>query len=185
MPEHFIGWVTRVRKGQAVTLPEVQKAFSNFRYTLYPVIPLLYNGARLFDILTQINMINDSVIFRFSDYFQKYHEQKLKEHADGLEQKVKRRTRELEELGKNYSTLVEEMTDGCFLIHDGKLIFVNRAFCGMHGYALEELLNKPWQRLIAEDSKKMVLDNLTSRNFYNSLKIRWFFEASVFASHME
>jgi len=158
--DSYIQWLTSVRTAQGISLAELQEAFSNFRYTLFPKVHQLYRGQRLLEVLTLINVSTDKVIFRFSEYFRGVHEEELKTYADRLEWEVKVRTRELEESRRNYLTLVEGITDGCFLVFEKRLIYVNRAFCDMHGYSAEELLQKQWSRLIAKDSRNMVLDNL-------------------------
>ncbi len=155
----YIEWLTRRRKHQGITFTEIQQAFSNLRYILSPIITNFYqqNPILLTQVLDRVSKVIDLTIFRFSEYFQKSHQRELKKHANKLELEVKQRTKELEESRKNYQILFEEISDGCFVNQDGRIVFANKAFCEMHGYKREELIGKMCKDLIAEDSREKVI----------------------------
>ncbi len=64
----------------------------------------------------------------------------------------------LKESENKYLTLVEEITDGYFVIQDGRIVFVNQAFCLMHGYTVDEVLGKPFETFVDEESREEVAD---------------------------
>jgi PAS domain S-box-containing protein len=65
---------------------------------------------------------------------------------------------DLKESEHKYKTLVEEITDGYFVIQDGVIVFANQAFCHMHGYQLEEVLGKPFTMFVDPESRKETAD---------------------------
>jgi PAS domain S-box-containing protein len=91
-------------------------------------------------------------ITRFSDYFQAMHERQIRQYARDLEKEVEERTRELSESEAKYRILVEEINDGYFVNKNGRLIFVNRAFCEMHGYAPAEVIGRFYTDFVAHES---------------------------------
>jgi len=81
------------------------------------------------------------------------HETLIRNHAKDLEYKVEDRTRELAESEAKYRILVEDINDGYFVHQNGILVFVNRAFADMHGYAQEEVVGRPFNDFIAPESR--------------------------------
>lgn len=58
---------------------------------------------------------------------------------------------------KKYATVVEQSQDGIFIAQDGKLVFHNRAFSAITGYADEELEGRSIADLIAPEDRELVL----------------------------
>jgi len=144
---------------------ESQQTFSALRYVLFPFVIESYQGNDLLAALSVVNQAIDTVIFCFSDNFQRRHSEKLKNYANELKEEVRKRTSELEESQGNYQILFEEITDGCFVNQGGKIVFANKAFCEMHGYEREEMIGMQCEKLIAEDSRDKVMER-----FYQHLK---------------
>lgn len=65
---------------------------------------------------------------------------------------------DLRESEHKYKTLVEEISDGYFVIQDGVIVFANQAFCQMHGYRMEEVLGKEFAWFVDPESRKEVAD---------------------------
>jgi PAS domain S-box-containing protein len=67
----------------------------------------------------------------------------------------------LRESEEKYRTLIENIQDGVFLIHDGDLKFVNEAFARIPGYTVEEILGMNFGGLVAPEDRDMVADRYT------------------------
>lgn len=156
----YIQHLIRPHKFQGFSLTDTQKLFNEFRYILLPIILKKCNGSRLSEAIIRANRAIDSIIFHLGDCFQESyeHQKDTKSHVSGPEIEVQKRTRELEESRKNYHILLEEMSDGCFVNQEGRIVFANKTFCEMHGYKLEELIGKPCVELIAEEYREMVIE---------------------------
>ena len=152
----FIDKITRMRLEAGFLLSDVQKAFELYRGI---VVPLLAKETTIVEFQESIAKINHCLaytIHRFSDLFQKMHEEKILEHNRILEEEVKIRTAELRESQLKYKTLVEEITDGYFVVQDEIIVFANQAFCQMHNYELNEVLGKKIYHFIASESQEHV-----------------------------
>jgi PAS domain S-box-containing protein len=57
-----------------------------------------------------------------------------------------------------YQTLVEEITDGYFVLQDERIVFANQAFCRMHGYQSAEVLGEEFIRFVDPESRKEVTE---------------------------
>ena len=79
----------------------------------------------------------------------------LNEHlnAENLEVKA-----DLQQSEQRYKTLVEQISEGHFVLQDECLVFANQAFCEIHGYRLEEALGKKFSIFVAPESQKDVND---------------------------
>jgi len=62
----------------------------------------------------------------------------------------------LRESEEKYSTLVEQAKDGVVVVQDGVYKFANKAIEDMTGYAMEEMVEKPFLDIIADESKDFV-----------------------------
>jgi PAS domain S-box-containing protein len=158
-----------------MSFAQSQQAFSAFRYVLFPLLINNYQGDDLLGLLNHVNQTIDRIIFHFSDLFQRRHADKLKSYTGKLEEEVEKRTLELEESRRNYQILFEEINDGCFVNQGGKIVFANKAFCDMHGYAQEEIIGMQCDKLIADDSRARVMER-----FYLHLKGKVPFETYVY-----
>ena len=163
------------RRFPGVSFAESQQAFSAVRYILFPTIIEKYQDGDLLAVLNRVNRAIDMIIFHFGDYFRKSHAEKLKSYANKLEEEVQKRTLELDESRRNYQILFEEITDGCFVNQGGRIVFANKAFCDMHAYDREELIGMQCEKLIAEDSRAMVMER-----FYLHLKGKIPFETYLY-----
>lgn len=155
--DRFIDKITRLRLAAGFLLSDVQKAFELFRSICIPILAL---SCTLEEFAEQVEKINRCLAYtthRFSDHFQRMHEEKILEHNRRLEEEVKARTVELRESQLKYKTLVEEITDGYFVVQNEVIVFANQAFCQMHGCELDEVLGTKFYLLVApEDRNKVV-----------------------------
>ena len=153
----FIDKITRLRLGSGFLLSDVQKAFELYRIIAIPLLARECTHEELLEQVTKVNLCLAYTTHRFSDHFQKMHEVKILEQNRLLEEKVRTRTRELRESQLKYKTLVEEITDGYFVIQKEAIVFANQAFCNMHGCALEDVLGKKFSLFVAPEDRKKVL----------------------------
>lgn len=63
---------------------------------------------------------------------------------------------DLKESEQKYQTLVEDISDGYFVIEDGVIVFANQVFCRMHGYALHEVPGKEFAQFVHPESREEV-----------------------------
>ncbi|MBN1105190.1 MAG: PAS domain S-box protein [Deltaproteobacteria bacterium] len=153
----FIDKITRLRLASGFLLSDVQKAFELFRTIS---IPLLAEQCSLDEFAMHANKVNRCLAYtthRFSDHFQRMHEEKILDHNRRLEDDVRRRTAELRESQRKYKTLVEEITDGYFVVQGEVIVFANQAYCQMHGHTLEEVLGKRFSLFVAQKDRNRVL----------------------------
>jgi len=136
------------------TLSEVQKAFEIFGSLFMPVIVRELKGSvpEVIAALNRLDLCLNYTIHRFSDYFQALSEKQIRDYSQMLEIKVEDRTRELAESETKYRTLVEEIRDGYFVNRGGRIVFANKAFGEMHGYALKEVIGRPFTDFVAPQS---------------------------------
>lgn len=151
-----IEWVGRIRSRAGFSLSEVQKAFELYRTVVLPILDQELDAKRLVPVMAKINHCLSYTLHRFSDYFQALHEAEIRTYSQALEVKVAKRTEQLAESESKYRTLVEEIRDGYFVNQDGKLLFANKAFCAMHGYAREEVIGRAFTDFIAPESRPEV-----------------------------
>jgi len=161
----YLERMTKDGKFKGISFAETQQAFSNVNYILFPILTKRYHGDNLLTILLRVNRVIDRIIFYLSQYFQESHAQKLKDYTNKLEEEIKQRTIQLEESRNNYQILFEEISDGCFVNQGGRIVFANKAFCEMHGYERQEIIGKECEKLISDDSRRMVMER-----FYLHLK---------------
>ncbi|MBN1849626.1 MAG: PAS domain S-box protein [Deltaproteobacteria bacterium] len=152
----FIEKITRMRLEAGFRLSDVQKAFELYRRTVVPLLAKETTTNEFQQSIVKINHCLAYTIHRFSDLFQKMHEEKILEHNRILEEKVRIRTAELRESQLKYKTLVEEITDGYFVVQDEIIVFANQAFCQMHDYEPHEVLGKTIYQFIAPESREHV-----------------------------
>lgn len=154
--DDHIRWITNLRLQGGFSLSEVQNAYELYRTVLLPILPNELDEKILLDTLNRMNYCLFYTITRFSNYFQSLHEKHIREYAQNLESEVEKRTKELIESESKYRILIEEINDGYFVIQNGIIVFANQAFCNMHGYSLQEIIGKPYIKLIAPESLKKV-----------------------------
>ncbi len=150
--DRFIERITKMRLESGFSLSEVQKAFELYRTIVVPIFLKELEGDELLLALESLNRCLSYTIHRFSDYFQSLHERAIKEYAENLEKEVEERTRELAESEAKYRILVEEVTDGFFVLQKGRVVFANRAFSSMHGYSPDEVVGRPYTDFVAPES---------------------------------
>ncbi len=145
--------IAKLRLEGDFSLSEVQMAFELYRPVLLPILMKEFEGPPLFEALEKVNDGMSYAIRKFSDYFQSLHEREIRKRAEALECEIGERTRELAESEAKYRVLVEEINDGYFVHQKGVIVFANKAFCDMHGYALEEVVGKPFFSFVAPESR--------------------------------
>jgi len=159
--DSFIEKITKLRLESGFKLSEVQKAFDLYRMIVTPIMTREMDGIDLSRALARLNVILSYTITHFSDYFQSLHEKAVRDYAQTLEIEVAERTRELSESEAKYRVLVEDINDGYFINHNGRIVFANRSFCEMHGYTINEVIGKPYIKFVAPESVAKV------RSFYD------------------
>jgi PAS domain S-box-containing protein len=70
---------------------------------------------------------------------------------------------ELAQSEEKYRTLIDSIQDGVFLIVDGIILFVNRAFCKMIGYENNEIEGISFLKFVAPEDIDLVVGNYKSR----------------------
>jgi PAS domain S-box-containing protein len=65
---------------------------------------------------------------------------------------------DLKETEQKYQTLVEEITDGYFVLQDDHIVFANQAFCRMHGYQVDDVIGKHFLDFVDPESRQEVID---------------------------
>lgn len=152
----FIEKITKLRLESGFTLSEVQKAFELYRIITVPIIIREMNGVALSRAIVKLNYCLSYTITRFSDYFQSLHEKAVMDYAEALEVKVTERTHELSESESKYRMLVEDINDGYFINHNGRIVFANKTYCTMHGYRPQEMIGEPYLKFVAPESVEKV-----------------------------
>jgi len=151
----FINEITRIRLEEGFPLQDVQKAFELYRQIVIPILVRESPGELLCRNIEAVNAGLAYTINRFSYHFQKMHEQYLKDYAEQLEKDVVKRTAELKESELKYKTLVEDISDGYLVLYQDKIVFINPAFCRMHGY-LEKVPTNSFLFFVAEKDREKV-----------------------------
>jgi PAS domain S-box-containing protein len=151
-----IRWITGLRLLGGFSLSEVQGAYEMFRKVVTPVLAKELGKREMKAALERVNECLYYTITRFSDNFQKLHEQQIREHAQDLKEQVDKRTRELAESEAQYRVLVEDINDGYFVNQAGTIVFANKAFCDLHDYAVAEVIGRPYIDFIAPESRAEV-----------------------------
>ncbi len=153
----FIDKITWMRLEAGFPLENVQRAFELYRMI---VLPLLAENAPFddfFSCMLKINKCLTYTIERFSHHFQSMHEKEILEHNRLLEEQVKARTSQLRESELKYKTLVEEITDGYFVIQDEEIVFANQAFCEMHGYEVSEIVGREFHGFVSPEDRERII----------------------------
>lgn len=70
---------------------------------------------------------------------------------------------EITQSEEKYRTLVDSIQDGVFLIEEGKVSFVNRAFSKMIGYDINEIEDEPFTKFISPEDMDLVVTNYNLR----------------------
>lgn len=153
----FIDQITRMRLDAGFLLSHVQMAFELFRSICVPRLARVTTVAQFETATLTINRCLTYTIHRFSDQFQAMQQAMIVAHNQQLTEAVRQRTAALKESEQRYKVLVEEINDGYFVLQDRRVVFANPAFCKMHGYPLEEVLNQPFTRFIDPESRAQVV----------------------------
>lgn len=153
----FIDKITKMRLQAGFLLSDVQKAFELYRIIAVPLLSGETTIDEFRDCLIKINNCLAYTIHRFSDHFQDMHEREILKHNKILEEEVRDRTADLKESELKYKTLVEEITDGYFVVQGEHIIFANQAFCQMHGYEMDEVMQSTFYRFIDPGSRDKVM----------------------------
>jgi len=158
--DRFIAQISNLRLEGGFPLVDVQKAFDLFRHIVLPLLAGSCSIATFHRAVVDLNDCMGYTIYQFSDLFQKLHRRRLIEYARKLKQEVSFKTAELRESEHKYKTLVEDITDGYVVIHEGLIVFTNRAFSAMHGYGGVDLLGKSFLEFITPCDRTSILNRL-------------------------
>ncbi len=154
--DSFITSIAHKRFAQGFKVSEVQKIFELYRRILIPLMIDHMNREVLCMEMLRLQECMVWTITRFSEFFQNIHNEFIKSYADSLEREVVRRTKDLAQSEKKYKTLVEDITDGYFVLVRGKIAFANRSFAQMHGYSQNSILKLDFLDFVAPESNDAV-----------------------------
>jgi PAS domain S-box-containing protein len=157
--DQFILEISRLRLEGGFPLVDVQRAFDLFRHIVLPLLADSCNLENFHRAVVEVNNCMAYTIYQFSDLFQKLHRRQLIEYARKLKTEVSFKTTELRESELKYKTLVEDITEGVVVIHEGLIVFTNRAFSLMHGFDNRELTEKSFLVLIEPNDQ----DNISTQ----------------------
>ncbi len=160
--DRFIDYITAKRLGTGFPLSDVQKAFELFRIVVVKRLSVPGKEDLLARTVEPLNSCLSYTIHRFSDHFQHMHELSIRRHAQDLEREIEDRTAELAESERRYKTLVEEITDGYFVIQEERIVFANQAFCRMHRAELEEVMGRRFLDFVAPPDRPRVFSSYRS-----------------------
>ncbi len=76
---------------------------------------------------------------------------------------MKKTEKALIENEEKYRYLVERAYDSIVIVQNNKIKFVNAAFCRMFGYQKEEIIDKPYEILVAPESFKILKSHYNDR----------------------
>lgn len=77
-----------------------------------------------------------------------------------LEQMVQNKTKEIRKREEQYHLLLDTMREGVlFVNNDDEILFANKRFCEMTGYAENELMGKKANEIFLEDEDKIIIKN--------------------------
>lgn len=152
----FIDRITRLRLEAGFKLSEVQKAFESYRRLVIPLAAQELEREAFLELIRRVDDCLAYTIHRFSDHFQAMHENQIMANNRQLEQLVKTRTAALRASELKYRTLVEEITDGYFVVQDALIVFANQAYGRMHGYDPGEVVGMEFKAFVAPESREKV-----------------------------
>ena len=152
----FITLIARKRLSQGFKLSEVQKAFMLYQQVVTPILISEARDEELDEAIFRLDKCISETVGKFSDFFQGLHEEFMRQQTFLLEREVQKRTRELSESERKYKSLVEDIRDGYYVLHEGTIVYANNAFCGMHGRSITEIIGKPFFELVAPESREEV-----------------------------
>lgn len=150
----FITMIAQQRFKEGFKVSEVQKAFELYRMTLIPLLFSEIDPVAQEPLLMKLQACMVYTITQFSEYFQSIHDTFLRNHTKILEKEIEARTRELAESREKYMSLVENISEGFFVLVDGLIVFANRSFARMHGCEQEHVLQKSYLNFVADDHKE-------------------------------
>lgn len=159
-----IEWITDLRLKGGFSLSQVQSAYELYRSILVPILLENLEGDELLQATERMNRCLFYTITRFSDYFQAMHERQIRKHARSLELEVEKRTKELAESEAKYRVLVEDINDGYFVNQEGVIVFANKAYCDLHGYAWEDVVGRSYTDMVATSSMDLVRELFERRD---------------------
>ena len=154
--DSFITFIARRRLSQGFKLSQVQKAFMIYQQVVTPILMREAQGEELDEAMLRLGNCMSQTVGRFSDFFQGLHEEYMRQQTVMLENEVRKRTRELSESESKYKSLVEDIRDGYYVMHEGIIVFANTAFCNMHGRSKSEVVGTPFLELVAQESREEV-----------------------------
>lgn len=152
----FIDYITRKRLKAGFLLSDVQQAFELFRIIVLDFLLEPPHRHLLARAIRPLNACLSHTIHGFSDHFQHTHDLLVNSHARELEEQVRQRTAELADERRRYKTLVEEITDGFFVIENYNIQFANAAFCRMHGVEWAQAEGRPFLSFVSPAERPLV-----------------------------
>jgi PAS domain S-box-containing protein len=118
-----------------------------------------YNGNA---IIQNGKIVGFQVIMRDVTH-RKQMEEELKQYSTNMEEIVKKRTEELLESERKYSTLVEELSDGVAIIQDEDIIFINKRGLNLLQYSKDEVIGTPFEKFANETYRRLVKERCKPR----------------------
>ena len=154
--DRFIDKITRIRLEAGFPLSDVQKAFELYREILIPILVAQSPRSLLKENIEILNICLAYTIHRFSNHFQEKHEMLLNAYTNQLEADVESRTRELKESEEKYRSLVEDIRDGYLVLRKDRIIYVNPAFCKMHGVEFDRAVSSSFLDFVGREDRDRV-----------------------------
>ena len=163
--DRFVAYITRLRLQAGFPLSEVQQAFDQYRVLLWPRLLTELPAADHASALMAVHACVSYQIHRFSDQFQAMHEAAIRRRADHLAAEVASRGRRLALSEGRYKTLVEEISDGYFVIQEQRIVFANQAFARLHAASPAQVVGRagrvqPGEGLVGEDDALLLDDEI-------------------------
>ena len=153
----FIDKITGMRLKAGFLLSDVQKAFELYRMILTELLILNTSKEEFHETFRKLNQCLAYTMHRFSDHFQDMHQKKITLQNRELEEMVKKRTAALQESEKKYEILVEEISDGYFVVQDGVIVYANQAFCTMHEDDFKGIQGRKISKFVAVSDREEIL----------------------------
>ncbi len=91
----------------------------------------------------------------------------------GLAIERAKRTKEMEESEKKYSTLVEKGNDGIIIIQDGVLKFTNPKMAEISGFSMDEIIGKSFIDFVSPEYRELVADQYKKKTLGGEVPNRY------------
>ena len=156
-------WMGKLRRGEAVYLPDRQGAPSAFLSDETGTLPTAQAQAVIILPFIVGGRVSGILGFEDTGAANRWNADdvlivKTAAEIIGYALEARAARRSLEESEEKYRNLVERATDGIAIIQDECVIFANERMAAITGYTTAELLHKPVEELLHPDQRDRVMD---------------------------